>query len=31
MGYSLTAKAEEDVVAILIQGAREFGVDQAQT
>ncbi len=31
MSYFLSAKAEEDIISIYIKGAREFGVDQAQT
>ncbi|MBT5784092.1 MAG: type II toxin-antitoxin system RelE/ParE family toxin [Candidatus Thioglobus sp.] len=30
MSYSLSSKAEEDIVEIFIDGAKEFGVDQAQ-
>ena len=30
MSYSLSAKAEEDVISIFIEGGKEFGVNQAQ-
>jgi len=29
MSYSLSAKAEEDVISIFIEGGKEFGVNQA--
>ena len=30
MSYTLSSKAEDDVVSIFVEGAREFGIDQAQ-
>lgn len=30
MSYSLSAKAEEDIIEIFVEGAKTFGVDQAQ-
>ena len=30
MSYTLFSKAEDDIISIFVEGAREFGIDQAQ-
>lgn len=30
MGYTLSRKAEEDIIAIFLDGARQFGLQQAE-